>query len=253
MLNNLQESNFTPGNENFLPQQPKPSPSSNMWPQSQNLEGQYNDPTSRQVSAGNNQSLSNTQVSLESHFATPTGFGYNTELATHYLPIIKRILDEQANTEFFWKGRTTHGQSNFQLVNHPEMGLLKDFVWDVSKQYLQKCGFDPNYLKGDIFLIANALEKDSFHKSHYHYDCLLSGVYYLQVPDNSAPLEFEDPVFARNLQYVPIIDETNPHTWKTTFLYPNTGYYTVFPHWHRHAVLPNDSMDSRIAISWNIS
>tara|TARA_R110000796_G_scaffold26108_5_gene72768 strand:+ start:3823 stop:4584 length:762 start_codon:yes stop_codon:yes gene_type:complete len=253
MLNNLQESNFTPGNENFLPQQPQPSPSSNMWPQSQNLEGQYNDPTSRQVSAGNNQSLSNTQVSLESHFATPTGFGYNTELATHYLPIIKRILDEQANTEFFWKGRTTHGQSNFQLVNHPEMGLLKDFVWDVSKQYLQKCGFDPNYLKGDIFLIANALEKDSFHKSHYHYDCLLSGVYYLQVPDNSAPLEFEDPVFARNLQYVPIIDETNPHTWKTTFLYPNTGYYTVFPHWHRHAVLPNDSMDSRIAISWNIS
>ena len=107
-------------------------------------------------------------------------------------------------------------------------------------------------LQGDIFLIANALEKDSFHKSHVHYDCLVSGVWYLQVPEASAPLEFEDPVFARTLYRVPILDETNPHTWQNTYLYPKEGYYTCFPNWIRHSVLPNDSMDSRIAISWNI-
>ena len=249
-MNSNQGNNFTPNSENFQQLQVQ----SNMWPQSPNLTNQYSNPSSRQLPVSdNNQSLSDAQVSLEAHFATPTGFGYNRELASYYLPIIKRILDEQADTEFFWKGRTTHNQDNFKLADHPEMGLLKDFVWNVSRQYLQQCGFDPNHLKGDIFLIANALEKDSFHKSHYHYDCLLSGVYYLQVPESSAPLEFEDPVFARNLQYVPILDHSNPYTWKTTFLYPDTGYYTVFPHWHRHAVLPNDSMDSRIAISWNIS
>jgi len=251
MANQPEGNNFTPNRENFESQ---PKTQSNMWPQSQNLTNQFSNPASRQLqSEHNNQSLSDAQVGLEAHFATPTGFGYNRELATHYLPIIKNILDEQANTEFFWKGKTTHNQSDFKLADHPEMGLLKDFVWNVSRQYLQQCGFDPNHLKGDIFLIANALEKDSFHKSHYHYDCVLSGVYYLQVPESSAPLEFEDPVFARNLNYLPIIDNNNPYTWKTTFLYPDTGYYTVFPNWHRHAVLPNDSMDSRIAISWNIS
>jgi hypothetical protein len=250
---NPQGNNFTPNNENFGSQPSQAQVKSNMWPQSQNLTNQYSNPLSRQTPSIPNQSLSSTQVNLEAQFATPTGFGYNRELASYYLPIIKRILDEQADTEFFWKGRTTHNQDNFKLADHPEMGLMKDFVWDVSKQYLEQTGFDPNYLKGDIFLIANALEKDSFHKSHYHYNCLLSGVYYLQVPDNSAPLEFEDPVFARNLHHVPIIDHNNPYTWRTTFLYPDTGYYTVFPHWHRHAVLPNDSMDSRIAISWNIS
>jgi uncharacterized protein (TIGR02466 family) len=197
--------------------------------------------------------MTNTNVNLEAHFATPTGFGYNVELANHYLPIIKRILDEQADTSFFWKGRTTHNQDDFRLAEHPEMDLMKEFVWNVSKQYLEQTGHDPNHLKGDIFLIANALEKDSFHKSHTHYDCVLSGVYYLQVPDESAPLEFEDPVFARQLTHVPIIDPDNPYTWKSVYLYPTTGYYTVFPNWHRHAVLPNDSLDSRIAISWNIS
>jgi len=197
--------------------------------------------------------MTNTQVNLEAHFATPTGFGYNRELATHYLPIIKGILDEQADESFFWKGKTTHNQDDFRLAEHPEMGLMKEFVWNVSKQYLEQTGFDPNYLKGDIFLIANALEKDSFHKSHTHFDCVLSGVWYLQVPENTSPLEFEDPVFARQLRHIPVIDENNPYTWKSSYLYPDEGYYTVFPNWHRHAVLPNDSLDSRIAISWNIS
>jgi uncharacterized protein (TIGR02466 family) len=197
--------------------------------------------------------MTHSQVNLEAHFATPTGFGYNRELAAHYLPIIKRILGEQADESFFWKGKTTHNQDDFRLAEHPEMDLMKEFVWDVSKQYLEQTGFDPNYLKGDIFLIANALEQDSFHKSHTHFDCALSGVWYLQVPENSSPLEFEDPVFARQLRQMPVIDPNNPYTWGCTYLYPDEGYYTVFPNWHRHAVLPNDSMDSRIAISWNIS
>jgi uncharacterized protein (TIGR02466 family) len=197
--------------------------------------------------------MNNINVQLESYFPVTTGYGYNIELAEYYLPIIKRILNENYDTEFFYKGKTTHNQSDFRLADHPEMGLMKEFVWEVSKQYLEKSGFDPNYLKGDIFLIANQLEKDSFHKSHVHYNCLLSGVWYLQVTDENSPLEFEDPVFARTLTKVPIIDRNNPLTWDCVYLYPKTGYYTVFPNWHRHAVVPNESLNSRIAISWNIS
>ena len=197
--------------------------------------------------------MTQANVQIESYFPTPMGFGYNVELAQYYLPIIKRILDEQADSSFFWKGRTTHNQDNFILADHPEMGLMKEFVWEVSRQYMEGLGYDGNFLKGDIFLIANALEKDSFHKSHTHYDCVISGVWYLQVPEQSAPLEFEDPIFPRHLYRWPIKDPNNPHTWLNTYLYPTTGYYTCFPPWLRHSVLPNDSMDSRIAISWNIS
>jgi uncharacterized protein (TIGR02466 family) len=194
-----------------------------------------------------------TNVKIESYFPTSMGYGWNTELANHYLPIINNILEEQADTEFFWKGKTTHNQSNFKLANHPEMGLMKEFVWDVSRQYLDQLGYDPDHLKGDIFLIANALEQGSFHKSHTHYNCLLSGVWYLQVPENSSPLEFETPVFPSLLTQIPIKNPDNPLNWTNTYLYPATGYYTVFPPYVRHAVLPNDSLDSRIAISWNIS
>jgi len=194
-----------------------------------------------------------TDVKIESYFPTSMGYGWNKELAAHYLPIIKGILDEQADESFFWKGKTTHNQDDFRLAEHPEMDLMKEFVWNVSKQYLEQLGYDSNYLKGDIFLIANALEQGSFHKSHTHYNCLLSGVWYLQVPEDSAPLEFETPVFPALLTQIPKKDETNPLNWINTYLYPATGYYTVFPPYIRHAVLPNDSLDSRIAISWNIS
>ena len=137
-----------------------------------------------------------TDVKIESYFPTSMGYGWNTELANHYLPIINKILEEQADTEFFWKGKTTHNQDDFRLAEHPEMDLMKEFVFNVSKQYLDQLGYDSDFLKGEIFLIANALEKGSFHKSHTHYNCLLSGVWYLQVPENSSPLEFETPVFA---------------------------------------------------------
>ena len=197
--------------------------------------------------------MTQTEVKIESYFPTSMGYGWNKELATHYLPIINRILEEQADTEFFWKGKTTHNQNDFRLAEHPEMDLMKEFVWNVSKQYLDQLGYDSDYLKGDIFLIANALEQGSFHKSHTHYNCTLSGVWYLQVPENSAPLEFETPIFPKLLHQIPVKDSTNPLNWDYTYLYPATGYYTVFPPYIRHAVLPNDSLDSRIAISWNIS
>ena len=53
---------------------------------------------------------------IESYFPTPFGFGMNKELADHYLPIIKRILDEKADSTFFYKGRTTHNQDDFRLA-----------------------------------------------------------------------------------------------------------------------------------------
>ncbi len=113
MNNDFQGNNFVPSNENFQ----QPQAQSNMWPQSQNLTNQFSNPSSRQLqSEHNNQSLSDAQVGLEAHFATPTGFGYNRELAAHYLPIIKNILDEQANTEFFWKGKTTHNPIHKKLI-----------------------------------------------------------------------------------------------------------------------------------------
>ena len=65
---------------------------------------------------------------IESYFPTPFGFGMNKELADHYLPIIKRILDEHSDNKFFYKGRTTHNQDDFRLAEHPEMGMMKEFV-----------------------------------------------------------------------------------------------------------------------------
>ena len=73
-----------------------------------------------------------TNVKIESYFPTSMGYGWNTELANHYLPIIKGILNEQADESFFWKGKTTHNQDDFRLADHPKMDLMKEFVWEVN-------------------------------------------------------------------------------------------------------------------------
>jgi hypothetical protein len=49
--------------------------------------------------------MTNVNVQLESYFPVTTGYGYNIELAEYYLPIIKRILNENYDTQFFYKGR----------------------------------------------------------------------------------------------------------------------------------------------------
>jgi uncharacterized protein (TIGR02466 family) len=193
-------------------------------------------------------------MTVDSHFAVPLGWGYNVELAQKYLPIVQELLSDPrtCNPEFFPRGRTTHNIPGLDLVEMPEFQEMKEWVYELGCTFLEKQGFHRRGLKNNIFLLANALDQGGYHKSHTHYDCAFSGVLYLTAPEGTSALEFEDPVTERLLQKYPIEDYTNPFTWDYIYSKPEAGLYNIFPLWFRHMVLENPVPEPRIAIAFNV-
>ena len=83
----------------------------------------------------------------------------------------------------------------------------------------------------------------------------LSGVFYIDVPEDSGYIYFENPqefaAQAELLSYtVEASHQTEQHVNK--FVKPIEGLLLVFPAYLRHGVLPNLSNKDRISVSFNM-
>ena len=94
----------------------------------------------------------------------------------------------------------------------------------------------------------------SFNNKHFHPQCDLAGVYYVDVPENSGDLVFESPqsfhCYSEIESYTPAIkEEWGQHLERS--ITPMKGLLIMFPSYLTHGVLPNQSKEDRISISFN--
>ena len=94
----------------------------------------------------------------------------------------------------------------------------------------------------------NILNWGGYNPVHRHEGRLLSGVFYLQVPQGSGPLVFRDP--RPGVQGAPF---KGPHAngHNDIQLAPSAGLAVLFPNWLDHFVEPHDNDVPRISISFN--
>ncbi len=95
---------------------------------------------------------------------------------------------------------------------------------------------------------ATLHERGGYTIVHRHEGCLLSGVFYLQVPQGSGALVFRDP--RPGPQCAPF---KGPHAngHNDVQLAPSAGLAVLFPSWLDHSVEPHDSDLPRLSISFN--
>lgn len=87
---------------------------------------------------------------------------------------------------------------------------------------------------------------------HNHPNSLLSGVYYVQAPDNCGALTFRDPRSVAVMMAPPVTDYS-AWTFRTVSYQPKPGRMLIFPSWLEHGVGPNLGDEVRVALSFNIS
>lgn len=100
----------------------------------------------------------------------------------------------------------------------------------------------------------------SFNRAHIHPGALWSGVYYVQVPENSGDIEFTDPRtenIMNEAHYRPDA-KRSPECWTKANYTPQPGRLLLFPSFLYHSVAPNLSTDpdgasDRIIVSFNLS
>jgi uncharacterized protein (TIGR02466 family) len=86
---------------------------------------------------------------------------------------------------------------------------------------------------------------------HNHPNSILSGVYYLQAPENCGGIFFSDPRPASQM-LIPPVEEFNLWTFPKVSYKPHAGMMLLFPSWLLHGVEMNMSEELRISLSFNI-
>jgi uncharacterized protein (TIGR02466 family) len=80
---------------------------------------------------------------------------------------------------------------------------------------------------------------------------MLSGVYYVKVPENSGNIYFYDPRAGSQMLLPPYTQMTKWTLGKILYK-PIEGMFILFPSWLWHGVEPNSSEENRISLSFNI-
>jgi uncharacterized protein (TIGR02466 family) len=99
-------------------------------------------------------------------------------------------------------------------------------------------------------LWLNVMPKNCYHAWHIHPLSVISGTFYLQLPQSKAPIRFEDPRlgFFMNRPTVKAKKTEDPHFF---VLNPHQGDVVLFESWLKHEVPMHGDSEPRISISFN--
>ena len=98
---------------------------------------------------------------------------------------------------------------------------------------------------------VNVMPEGGSHTSHIHTNAVISGTYYVAVPQGAGPIVFEDPrhalMMAAPQRLVTAPRETKSHISET----PTAGTVLLWESWLRHEVPLNKAEGLRISVSFN--
>jgi uncharacterized protein (TIGR02466 family) len=168
--------------------------------------------------------------------------------------LLQEIKVEQQNDSKGQKRSNVLGWHSANDLHHRESfaeftQIIGANVWEVA-----------TCLHWDLAKISLAIEscwaivngKLAANSVHNHPNSLLSGVYYLQAPENSGVISFSDPRPAAHV-LVPPMTEFSPWTLPKISYKPQVGTMLLFPSWLLHSVEMNLSSELRISLSFNIA
>jgi uncharacterized protein (TIGR02466 family) len=102
-------------------------------------------------------------------------------------------------------------------------------------------------------LWVNVMPKGGIHTGHIHPHAVISGTYYVQVPDGAAALKLEDPRLAMMMAQPARLAQAPRELQPFVFLAPAEGEVILWESWLRHEVVMNRARDRRISISFNFA
>ena len=99
---------------------------------------------------------------------------------------------------------------------------------------------------------VNILDPGAGHSSHIHPNSVISGTFYLDLPDGTSPIRFEDPRLAMMMNAPNQATEVAEHRQRFVYIQPQEGHALFWESWLRHEVMVNRSDDPRVSISFNL-
>jgi uncharacterized protein (TIGR02466 family) len=148
------------------------------------------------------------------------------------------------------KGRSNRlgWNSDPKLFSLPVFAPLAEAALSVFSSAIGECRKEE--ISFSLSAWANVHNLGGYNVLHTHPGCLMSGSFYLSLPEGSGPLIFDDPRpgVHHNMH---VFNGPYPNASMPFVVEPRVGQLIVFPSWLGHFVEPHLNKNNRICIAMN--
>ncbi|MEC9281545.1 MAG: TIGR02466 family protein [Bdellovibrionota bacterium] len=154
--------------------------------------------------------------------------------------------------ERYFGGYTSYSSYNRLQEFSSSFAELESLI-DVSvEKYVEALGYDIE--EGTLKMSncwLNIMPTGTHHSGHIHPNSILSGTFYLQMPEDSPGIKFEDPRLIMQMNTPGKSEDLSEEMQSFVSIKASDGDLVLFESYLRHEVPANQSEDDRISISFN--
>jgi uncharacterized protein (TIGR02466 family) len=183
-------------------------------------------------------------------FATPLFSREVADFKELNQTLLKTIYDIKENESGIVKSNVFGWHSKTSVLLLEECRSLKNVIDETARAIIKQLGFNIEVGLGSSWAMINP--KHASNQVHDHPNSVISGVYYVKVPNPVSLIRFYDPRTVKTF-YLPETSVLNEYSSEVAAYEPKEGTFLFFPSWLKHSVAPNMSDEDRVSISFNYS
>ena len=150
-----------------------------------------------------------------------------------------------------YRGYTSYASLNDLPRRDPAFADLAKLLTKHAVAFAAELAFDLSRKPKLDSLWVNLLKSGGHHSSHLHPHSIVSGTLYVEVPEGSGNIRFEDPrsglMMAAPARRADAPEALQPFAT----IAPRPGLLLLWESWLRHEVLPGTAKTNRLSISFN--
>ncbi len=182
----------------------------------------------------------------------------NAELLDELAGSIRSLAsDDEAGRQWsrahHFPGYTSYASLDDLPKRDPAFADLAKLLTRHAMAFAHECAFELKRKPRLDSLWVNLLKGGGQHSGHIHPHAMISGTFYVEVPNGSGAIRFEDPrlplMMAAPTRRSDAPEELRPFVT----VEPRAGLLLMWESWLRHEVLPGRGRGERLSISFNFA
>lgn len=151
-----------------------------------------------------------------------------------------------------YKGYTSYASLADLTWRMPEFADLEQMIAPHVAAFAKELDLD---LGSERLLLdslwINILAPDGVHSGHIHPHSVISGTYYVEIPDGASAIRFEDPRLAMMMAAPLRKQKARLENRNFISMQPKAGTLLLWESWLRHEVPINLADENRVSVSFN--
>ena len=152
-----------------------------------------------------------------------------------------------------YTGYTSYTSLNDLPKRDPVFAKLSKLLTRHAIEFAGDCAFDLARKPRLDSLWVNLLKSGGHHSGHVHPHSMISGTFYVEVPDGAGPIRFEDPRLPLMMAAPPREKDAPQELQSFVTIEPRPGLLLMWESWLRHEVLRGAGRGERLSVSFNFA